>query len=409
MALAARGFRAVALEATIFDSPQGGEHILKAGEVHKDKKILRTNTSGVDHLIIRTGNVRRPNMTAAEQEVYLQFFRAELKHRRPDMVFMWGGLLLEMTLMREAREAGIPVVFYLVNGGYKNKETFKYASVIVTDTEATAKLYKERLGLDLKVVGKFIDPELVKPKVPRRPDFVTFINPSFEKGVSLFMPLAKLAATECPEIKFLVVQSRGRWGNALNVLKFQPEEFPNVKVIGHQQNMRPVYASTRAVLLPSLWHESGARVIAESQINGIPVLASNTGGSAELIGQGGIIFDVPEAVREKRMERAPEDVVRPWLEEIKRIWHDDAYYQSLCRKVEVEALQHDISRNAERFIRAVAPSVMASRRAVEAALVTSAAKADVAASQKPSGPDVLKAALSRKNARVAQRQQRKAR
>ena len=48
-----------------------------------------------------------------------------------------------------------------------------------------------------------------------------------------------------------------------------------------------------AVLLPSLWHESGARVIVEAQVNGIPVLASDTGGSAELIGRGGRVFPVP--------------------------------------------------------------------------------------------------------------------
>jgi glycosyltransferase involved in cell wall biosynthesis len=362
ISLVSRRFRAVALQATVFDSPQGGEHVLKAGEVHKDKAILRTLTSGVEHIIIRTKAARRSEMTCAEQEFYLNRFREEIRSRRPDMIFVWGGMLLEMTMMREAREAGIPVIFYLVNPGYKNKETFKYVSTVVTDTVSTAKLYKERLGLDCKVLGKFIDTGLIKPKVPRRPDFITFINPSFEKGVSVFMPLAKLAAKECPEIKFLVVQARGRWGNALHVLKFKPEDFPNVKVIGHQTDMRPVYASTRALLLPSLWHESGARVIAEAQINGIPILASRTGGSAELVGQGGKIFDIPEDVREHKTELlVTEETLRPWIEEIKRIWNDQAYYEALCKQVEKEAEQHDIERNTTRFIQAVAPVVLASK------------------------------------------------
>lgn len=390
VALAKKGFRAIALQATVFDSTHGGEHILKAGEVHKDKPILRSNTHGVEHIIIRTKAARRGEMTCAEQETYLRRFREELKHRRPDMVFMWGGMLLEMTMMREAREAGIPVVFYLVNGGYKNKDTFKYVSVVVTDTQATADLYKQRLGLDLKVLGKFIDPGLVKPKVPRRPDFITFINPSFEKGVSVFMPLAKLAAKECPEIKFLVVQSRGRWGNALHVLKFKHEEFPNVKVIGHQTDMRPVYASTRALLLPSLWHESGARVIAEAQLNGIPIIASNTGGSSELVGQGGKIFDLPEIAKDKKNEvHVTEDDLRPWLEEIKRLWHDPAYYAEMCRKVEQEAVQHDIERNADRFVKAVGPVVLASK--------------GLGPDGKPAKakPSVLQQALAKKQAQTA--------
>ena len=405
-ALAAKGFRSVALQATVFDSPHGGEHILKAGEAHKDKKVLRSVVQGVEHIIIRTAATKRQEVTCSEQEMYLQRFREELKHRRPDMVFMWGGMLLEMTMMREAREAGIPVIFYLVNGGYKNKDTFKYVSVVVTDTQATAELYKHRLGLDCKVVGKFIDPGLVKPKVPRRPDFITFINPSFEKGVSVFMPLAKLAAKECPEIKFLVVQSRGRWGNALHVLKFKPEDFPNVKVIGHQTDMRPVYASTRALLLPSLWHESGARVIAEAQLNAIPILASNTGGSAELVGKGGKIFELPEIAKEKKTEvHVTEDDLRPWLEEIKRLWHDPAYYDQMCKKVEQEAVQHDIERNAERFIKAVGPAVLASKGLGADGKPIAANTAEQAGSAKP---NVLQQALAKKQAQTAAKSKAKA-
>jgi glycosyltransferase involved in cell wall biosynthesis len=401
MSLAARGFRVTALEATVFDSPQGGEHVLKAGEQHKDKKMLRAVTNGVEHLMIRTQAVRRGEMTCIEQEIYIKAFRDHLQHHRPDFVFMWGGMLLEMTMMREAHEADVPVVFYLVNGGYKNKETFKYVDVVVTDTAATARLYKERMGLDCQVVGKFIDPGLFKAKVPRRPDFITFINPSFEKGVSLFMPLAKLAAEECPEVRFLVVQSRGRWGNALQVLKYVPQDFPNVKVIGHQQDMRPVYASSRALLLPSYWHESGARVIAEAQLNGVPIVASNTGGSAELIGQGGVILEIPEEVREKdRGVRAPDEVVRPWLEEVKRLWRDAAYYDSLCRNVEKEALQHDLGRNTERFLQAVGPAVTAAKRA-HAAKATGAA----AATGSTSTSGALRQALAAKQQKTRQKQQ----
>lgn len=361
-ALAANGFRAVALQATIFDSPQGGEHVMEAGKQQPDKPIWRTEIDGVEHLIVKTAGFRRHVMTCQEEETYINLFRSELAYRRPDMVFLWGGLILERTIMREARDAGIPVVFYLVNPGYQDKSVFKDVSVIITDTEATAKLYKERHGLECKVAGKFIATGAIRPPVPRRPEFITFINPSFEKGVSVFMPLAKLMATECPEVKFLVVQSRGRWGEAMGVLKFAPEDFPNVTVIGHQRDMRPVYASTRAIVLPSLWHESGARVIAEAQINGIPVLASDTGGSAELIGEGGRVFDIPENVREKKTEAlVTEETLRPWVEEIKRLWNDTAYYEALCQKVEKEATQHDLANNAKRFIQAVSGAVLASK------------------------------------------------
>jgi len=361
-ALAARGFRAVALQATIFDSTHGGEHVRQAGEPQKDKEIWRTVVNGVEHLIVKTGSDRRQLMTCQEEETFVNLFRNELTHRRPDMVFLWGSLVLERTVMREARDAGIPVVFYLVNAGYRDKAAFKDVSVIVTDTEATAALYKERHGFDCKVVGKFIAEAEFKPNVPRRPDFITFINPSFEKGVSVFMPLAKLAARLCPEIKFLVVQSRGRWDQAMQVLQFQPTDFPNVKVIGHQTDMRPVYASTRAVLLPSLWHESGARVIAEAHLNGIPVLASNTGGSAEMIGDGGKLFELSEEVKEKKGEAIiTEEALLPWIEEIQRLWHDADYYQMMCARVDARREQHNIWTSTDKFIQAVSPEVLRSK------------------------------------------------
>lgn len=365
-ALAKKGFRAIALQATIFDSPQGGEHVMKAGEPQKDKPIWRTFIHDVEHLIVKTGSSQRRFMTCQEEENYISLFRSELKNRRPDMVFLWGGLTLERSIMREAKDVGIPVVFYLVNPGYNDLSVFKDVSVILTDTQATADLYKKRHGFDCIPVGKFINSEEVCFQGVRDPKYITFINPSFEKGVSVFMPLAKLAAERYPEIKFLVVQSRGLWSTALKILKFQEEDFPNVKVIGHQLDMRPIYGNTKAVLLPSLWHESGARVIAESQINGIPVIASNTGGSAELVGRGGFVIDISEVVAQKKTEVViTESELIPWLEAIRMMWHDQNKYTTICEAVKIEAKKHDVEHNADQFIAAVAPYILSSMKDIK--------------------------------------------
>lgn len=358
-ALAKKGFRAIALQATIFDSPQGGEHVMQAGQQQKEKPIWRTFIHDVEHLIIKTGSPQRRFMTCQEEETYMNLFRNEIKQRRPDMIFLWGSLVLERCIMREAREAGIPVVFYLVNPGYYDSTVFKDVSVILTDTQATADLYKQRHNFDCIPVGKFINSEELLFKGKRDPKYITFINPSFEKGVSIFMPLAKLAAKQYPEIQFLVVQSRGVWANALKILKYQESDFPNVKVIGHQLDMRPIYGNTKAVLLPSLWHESGARVIAESQINGIPVIASNTGGSKELIGIGGVVIDISEAVAQKKTEVViTENELAQWLEAVQMMWHDESRYQDYCQDVLIEAKKHDIESNADLFIAAVAPYIL---------------------------------------------------
>jgi glycosyltransferase involved in cell wall biosynthesis len=302
-------------------------------------------------------------MTCQEEETYMNLFRNEIKHRRPDMIFLWGGLVLERCIMREAQEANIPVAFYLVNPGYNDRTVFKDVSVILTDTQATADLYKQRHNFECVPVGKFINTNELLFKGKREPKYITFINPSFEKGVSIFMPLAKLAAKRYPEIKFLVVQSRGVWANALKILKCHETDFPNVKVIGHQLDMRPVYGNSKAVLLPSLWHESGARVIAESQINGIPVIASNTGGSKELIGEGGMVIDIPDLVAQKKTEIViSENELAPWLEAVRMMWHDEKKYQDYCQSVMIEAKKHDVDSNADLFVAAIAPYILSRMR-----------------------------------------------
>ncbi|MDO9462044.1 MAG: glycosyltransferase family 4 protein [Alphaproteobacteria bacterium] len=350
--LVARGYRATALQAMIFDAPQGGAHILESAKAHKDKALLRTNLSGVEHLLVRTASTRRLRMTSAEQEVFLKTFRMEIAAFRPDMIITWGNLLLEMTLRREAHAAGIPVIFMLVNDTYKDKQVFEHVTTIVTDSHATANLYKDRLGLECHPVGKLIfRPSVVHPA--HSPDFITFITPNLEKGVNLFAPLARLAAQECPEIKFLVVQGRGDWEQALQLFRYSPDDFPNVKVMDAVTDIRPVYGRTRALLMPSMCHESGGRVVAEALMNSIPVLASNSGGIPEMLGQGGVLFDLPDAVRENRRVPTSEQVVRPWLDEIKRIWHDQPYYADLCARAENASEKHDLQRNVSRFLKAV--------------------------------------------------------
>ena len=341
----------VALQATVFDSPGAAAEVLEAGAAHADKRLLRVLAQGIEHILVRTGSTARSLMTCEEQEVFVRTFRDQIRARKPDIVVLWGAMLLEMTVAREAREAGIAVVFYLVNEGYREAATFKDVSAIVTDTNATARLYKERLGLHCHVVGKFIDPVSVVA-AERRPEYITFVNATFEKGVSVFVALAWLALTELPEARFLVVQGRGRWGEVLKLLGVAPADLPNVKVLGHQQDMRAIYATTRVVLVPSLTHESGARVIPEALLNGIPVLASSSGGSPELVGQGGTLFDLPDDTYSNRSRPASDEAVRPWIDELRRLLRDDAYALRMRAQALAEAAKFDLQASTRRFLRA---------------------------------------------------------
>ena len=83
---------------------------------------------------------------------------------------------------------------------------------------------------------------------------------------------------------------------------------------------------------------------------------------------------------------------RRTLMTIKRVWNDQGYYDGLCRKVEQEAVQHDIAHNTERFIKAVGPAVLSSKGLGPDGKPLTAPVED-------KKPNVLKQALARKQAK----------
>lgn len=352
--IAGRGGRVAALQAMVFDAPEGGERVRALAAQHPEHRAIESEVDGVRHLILRTASTDRGAMTSVEEQAFYRRLRRELAERRPDFVLTWGSMLLERAIVEAARRVGIPVVFYLVNPQYLSNEAFEGVSLIVTDTDATARLYRERNGLDAVAVGKFVDPAPVT--APRRdPRVYTFVNPAVPKGASLFVALAARARSELPHARFLVIEGRGRWLPALRALGHRADDFPNVEVIGPQRDMRAVYARTRALLLPSLWHESGSRLIVEALINGIPVLASDTGGSAELLGDGGFLFPVPQAVREHPQRPVDDTVIEPWLAMLARLQDDDAFYAQCCDRARHAAQPHAPERSVQRLLDALAP------------------------------------------------------
>ena len=80
--------------------------------------------------------------------------------------------------------------------------------------------------------------------------------------------------------------------------------------------MKAIYRRAKIVLVPSKWEEAWGRVVTEAQYSGIPIVASNRGGLPESVGPGGVLLD-------------PDGPVDAWVEVLRRLWHDEAYYSDL--------------------------------------------------------------------------------
>ncbi|MFN9990003.1 MAG: glycosyltransferase [Cyanobacteriota bacterium] len=330
-ALVRRGVSVRSLEAACFDSPAGAEGLeLPAPPAAGLAQMVRRQRDGVVHDLLVSAHQERTSLTTLEEMLYETAFLELLARFRPHVVLGFGAYGLERSLRREARLQGAGTIFYLANPSYNHLRYFRDVDRVVTDTAATATLYRRSLGLIAQPIGLFIDPQRVVA-AQREPEWITFVNPIQEKGACLMVGLAQLCLAQLPEARFLVVESRGRWAPLLAQLGVAPESLPNVEVWPHQSDMRAVYSRSRVVLMPSCWHESAGMVALEALMNGLPVLASDHGGLAETLRGAATLIPIPVEVRSQLAIPAPA-VLAPWLEALSPLLRDETAYRQASQR-----------------------------------------------------------------------------
>lgn len=294
----------------------------------------------VQHYVELTEHMTQKDYTVEEEQTLFNRMLWMLDTYQPDVLMMYGSRRYERSLLRKARERGIATVFYLVHPGYRKLDAFTHVDRIFTDTEATRAMFAERFGFNCRVIGKFI----AKPEAPAdagEPRYITLINPSAEKGVTLFLRIAELAGQTLPEAKFLVVESRGKLSDAENRTGLHLTRYGNVKRVGLQKDMGAVYAATKILLVPSLWHDSGPRVSVEALSMGIPAVVSNRGGLPELVGDAGIVIDPPPPlVKDNWLLPQVRDAI-PWVEVLRTLLTEPEIYESYRTASFERWKQHD--------------------------------------------------------------------
>lgn len=148
---------------------------------------------------------------------------------------------------------------------------------------------------------------------------VTMVNPHAVKGLETLVEIAR----RMPAQRFLLQESWKLDDAALAALQARLAGLPQVQFQRRVPDMRPVYARTRLLLVPSVWEEGFGMVAVEAQSCGIPVVASARGGLPESVGSGGVLVD---------------DYRNPaaWVAAIDGLLGDDAAY----RQCSARALAH---------------------------------------------------------------------
>lgn len=262
--------------------------------------------------------------TRTDEERLFEMAKRELDRTRPDVLLSYGDGIYEQLVVAEARRRGIVTVFYLANPSYRSAELFAFYDQVFTDTVATRDLYVERLGLDPYAIGKFVDRPTLRDDA--QPRFITYVNPSPEKGVTLFYRIAELSAQVAPELEFLVVESRATLAQIEQHSRLPFSRLRNVVRVGLQRDMGDVFSHTRVVLQPSVWHESGARSAIEAMSLGLPIVATTRGGIPEIAGDAGILIPPPEQMIANHWFVPPMTAAVPWVEALRQLIGEPDFY-----------------------------------------------------------------------------------
>lgn len=367
--LSRRGWQVDIVGATVFDHPDGTSRLQgQWSRVQADRgNVLTINDGPLRHRVLVTADTRREAMTQLEESRWFRVYEQSLDGERPDVVFFYGGQPFDYLIAGEAKTRGIPVAFYLANAGYERGRWHRDVDLLLTDSRATADLYRGRLGRSVTPIGAFVDPaDVVSPR--RDPRHVLVVNPVPEKGGRWIVRLALWLAEHAPDVTLEVVESRGSWQRVVQTttaaLGSRVDSLPNVVVTPHGPDMRPAYGRAWLLVAPSLCWESAGRVIPEAMLNGVPVVCTDRGGMPEMVGSGGLVMRLDPKHYERPWSIVPgDDEVAQLGDVILSLRRDQRRYEQLVVEARKTcASMHDIERNTDRLEAALRSLVAAATR-----------------------------------------------
>ena len=302
-----------------------GSGVLSPAPVH-----YRLNHRGVAVLMHHAGTTRPGLPRDDEGRDFLHLYRMTLDRERPDLLIGHGGDSLMRAVFAEARSRGIATLFPLHNFLYDDPAPFDDVDAVLVPSQFAADYYREALGLECTVIPNLVDLNRIRVE-PHEPKYLTFVNPSVEKGVYPFARIADELGKRRPDIPILVVEGRGTEANVA-ACGLDLRRHGNVPFMAHTHDPRRFWRLTKIALVPSLWWESQGLVAVEAMTNGIPVVASDRGALPETLGGAGVVLPLPERLTTATRWTPTVEEVLPWVEAILQLWDDRDIYQDQSRR-----------------------------------------------------------------------------
>lgn len=157
--------------------------------------------------------------------------------------------------------------------------------------------------------------------------WVTMINPSAIKGVSIFAGLAR----RLPGVAFAAVPTWSTTAADRDLLA----ALPNMTLLPAVDDIDDLFARVRVLVVPSLWGEAFGQIVVEALLRGVPVMTSDQGGLPEAgLGVSRIVPVRPIERYEPRVDErgvqipiVPEQDLEPWEAGLRDLLSDRAEYE----------------------------------------------------------------------------------
>jgi glycosyltransferase involved in cell wall biosynthesis len=322
------------------EASDGGTWIVDACGLRADVPPHdRLTAGGVRLTLARRTGAGEAEPEDAGYEEFLRLYDATLRRFRPEVLVNYGSSALSQEIRSRARRRGAAVVFALHNCNYHDRGPFADADAVIVPSRFAAEHYRNTLGLECTVLPNLVDLGRVLVS-DRRPRFLSFVNPSYEKGVYAFARIADEMGRRRPDIPLLVVESRGN-EQTLADCGLDLRLHGTVHLMGHTSDPRHFWSVTRLCLMPSLAAETQGLAAVEAMANGIPVIASDRGALPETLGEAGITLPLPERLTPATRFLPTAEEVAPWLEAITHPWDDEPTYRERSRRARLEAGRWD--------------------------------------------------------------------
>ena len=303
-----------------------------------ERATWRFRDHGIDYCLLEVGEDAPVLWRSDCQRQFDRLYDETLASWRPDLILTFGGAPDDSARHRRARALGIRQVFAPRGHGYFFREFFEPFQAALTPSDFLAALYRRNIGLESTALPTPIDPaDVLVPPAEREPVFFTAVNPSRPKGAMFLARLAEELGTRRPDIPLLVIESRGTASELVAAGLaggFDLRRHANLMFSPAVARPRDFLASARALLVPSVFAEPSARVVAEALYNGVPPLVSDRGGILESCLGAGFVLPLPEALTPETCLPVRAEAVASWLETIERLTDDETFFQTASDRAE---------------------------------------------------------------------------